>query len=768
MCNVFRNCDCIRIVLSDDDTMDVTWCQSICDDLYKIQNENVVIEFNWRSSKPIKHIETILQRFRSYTPDLEVHTCMNLNTLIIIPNKIIHKSHYPSDHSINIHTNKNKNKNKIYNSRMINFIHSYAVPHTLYMCLSIDILYLIYQCLGDVNVVTARLMVRKVRCPEISTTCDVNCINRHIPLITQLLESNIMLDVDIKTHLSSYLHLISIHNKDYELQFIYQKLQHCNISKCVICKNLQHFAQISTNLYEYIIARIHYYFYHSYDIVHKLNNERVEILSCIRQLLLINDKDVSNTVKPLKMLKILSVKNSEYLDIETGKNKCRLTLEKKPDKYKTKENIFRYGFEFIYEKRYEYNPDMIVPKMYENFKDEMLNNGLSREQFETELEKAWIHYNSMYRRENFKYILTQHLLSVMFWCNFYELSTTLAATYTKISSTDTKLSVIKRHASFYHLGKYLKEAVTIFGTNICDGHIKHFYWGISEVITFPKLFSKNGVNIFAPIHASSSYAVAANYTNNNNGMIVEFMDGACGNPSYPVKYFAVDWLSDYGSESGYLFMQLKYGGLQFRNIILAISAIEMSPILTALRFIEDITNGIYIHNLTGKERMLTKRLIQHQLSFNTKEFQKQRMKSLHPYAQEMMNIYFKNKKQCVINWNHWKLDSMKSLEVYFDKYLMLIFPNINSVTIMEGKEIKEIFDFVLFENLELVTLGKELQGQVQIQSFIKESANKLKDSGLNISDNDDDDKENDIEVTKALVNIRTENKRDYHVGDSIT
>eukprot|EP01084_Bolivina_argentea_P209784 357258_1 len=197
----------------------------------------------------------------------------------------------------------------------------------------------------------------------------------------------------------------------------------------------------------------------------------------------------------------------------------------------------------------------------------------------------------------------------MLYCNYTEFSAQFSKTY--------RINNGKQHNEFYHCGKYLKIAVQKFGTETRDGSINAFYHGIGEQLVFPKFIGGFGigVSVQCPLSTSSSRVVAINFTNHNNGLVVEFgfVQKAMS------KYFSVEWLSDYASESEYLFVQ-NYGYLKIDNVFDVKYGYEYGIVLQALEFISNMISPkqpmwrpLNI-NLYPKLKLMIIRLLKGQLS----------------------------------------------------------------------------------------------------------------------------------------------------------
>ena len=65
------------------------------------------------------------------------------------------------------------------------------------------------------------------------------------------------------------------------------------------------------------------------------------------------------------------------------------------------------------------------------------------------------------------------------------------------------------------------------------------------------MIGASGIEIYCPLSTSSSLTVFTMFTNNNHGLVVKFR----GDDGGYAKYFSCAWLSNFPSESEYLFVQ---------------------------------------------------------------------------------------------------------------------------------------------------------------------------------------------------------------------
>eukprot|EP01084_Bolivina_argentea_P049301 90688_1 len=420
--------------------------------------------------------------------------------------------------------------------------------------------------------------------------CDNNEISncKHLDYFAEIMNKHnyvqYMKQINITQVLDSFLHLIHQHDSDEEFEFICNKLGHCCLKKCIIHK--RHNDTVCQ-----ILDKMHCYYHHCYDLGHRLtlqDKTQLEktIASCDekRQDYISNECIIDHELKTDEIMAIsqmLSSKREKLSDV-------RVALDIRANqKYNTSfcvnkitssdQILYSFGFEFNYGDNIFLGPKAVsVTAKYHSLKEELTSNKLatiSMNQFDNEYEKARIHFNSIYCRNTFrersggspnstpKYpFLLKYVLSLMIYCNFTQLQYKFSKTYRDKNGI--------QHNSFYHLGRCLQIAVHTFGQNIRDANVQKFYHGIGEQLLFPQYVGLycDGISINCPLSTSSSLVVAMNFTNNNNGLIIEFTD-----IDYPntTKCFGVSWLSNYGNESEYLFIQtgVTNGKLNINNII---------------------------------------------------------------------------------------------------------------------------------------------------------------------------------------------------------
>eukprot|EP01084_Bolivina_argentea_P028829 53551_1 len=382
---------------------------------------------------------------------------------------------------------------------------------------------------------------------------------------------------------------------------------------------------------------------------------------------------------------------------------------------------YSLGHEFVYgyvgeQKGWGVERSQDFTAKYTCLKEELISNNIAQltvHQFNSEYKKCNTHFLSVYCRRKFPKPKTlaphqfgivpdftlklEYLLSLMIYCNYSSLQYEFSKTY--------RWHLFEKHNEFYHMGKYLKILVHQFGTSIKDGEIKEFFHGINEKLRFTHYIQSpngnRGLKICCPLSTSSSREVAINFTNNQQGLLLKFGGSSC-------RYFSAAWVSDFGNEKEYLFIQ-NQNELLFVNIIEVSVGYDLSLVLTALNLIHDVTSDAgecsWPINLTDAQIALAKAIINGQLSY--KHFE------LKGYAKQLVSVYFNNRMQ--LTFDHMNLIASPDYEQYFDmfwyshckfiklKEIKILFPNVKNIYIYGIYLCSEMIDDILF-NLELANM----------------------------------------------------------------
>eukprot|EP01084_Bolivina_argentea_P149322 260859_1 len=417
-----------------------------------------------------------------------------------------------------------------------------------------------------------------------------------------------------KLNVDDFFHLVSCHQDQFDS--IYELFGgQCNTTKCNFFRRncSQRHMEKQQKRYtarQQIICNIHCYYRHYFDINYKLST---------------NEKE---TMKHMQSV-------NQLIDEKTKLNVLR-------NRFNKKYNHYSFGFKFKYgydgEELRGYSEYICVTAKYATLKEELTSNPiatLSMEQFSHEYNKALIYFSSQYCKKRFlvqnKWLfLVEYIISLMVYCNFTELQYLFSKTYRENNGGD--------HPNFYHLGKNLKISVKQFGKRIADHHVNAFYHGIGEQFVFSRYI--DCVQIYGPLSTTSSFEVATTFTNYNNGLIVQFGDVNC-DWGESTKCLSVSWLSDYGNELEYLFIQSENSErLTINNIVDARSGQHYGVILKALNIIHQATYSYLTKQRvdSNMKNLIIKIFYNYQHMRMHKTFQ-----CFNEYGMELINTYFKNK-----------------------------------------------------------------------------------------------------------------------------
>eukprot|EP01084_Bolivina_argentea_P230747 389274_1 len=583
--------------------------------------------------------------------------------------------------------------------------------------------------------------------------------------------------------LDDYLHLLMHHDSPAEYDFIAESFDECDINQCKIFNrnyrdrnqsvddqtNMMKLYYGDSNASEVAVFqtldKMHCYYYHRYDIGHKLC--RKDMISLCQQLLVqrvpfdhLEDHWLINEINLRRQQ--LSMQRRQCFDT------CNVINNRLRNRYnqlcennnqlqeETKQNQFYcFGYNFKYGYSEEFTPAncIYVEPKYSSLKEELVNNTVScvlLAQFNVEYRKAQSYLASGYCKKHFKpykgiykndsKILWQfgihHILSLMIYCNFDTLQYFFSKTYRDNQGT--------QHANFYHLGKYLKISIRKFGSNVRSD--VHYYHGMSKKLEFSKYIGEHfnlcGVSILCPLSTSSALEVAANFTNQNQGLIAEF-----GYGGGHLTTFSTSWLSDYSNEKEYLFVQNNWP-LSVNNIIDPGCGYEYKILLNVLQILFDMTH-VYRPiqpQLDEGGVCLMFNIVAHQLSLSLPSYQQN--KYLTDYAKSIINTFFDNQKYIsldsylmrntkysmvfqifnqiqygyAIGYNKEILQALFWIQM---KNIMLLFPNLETLRVLHINLSQYIMDdifknLLMFSGIKCVIIKVNENSVMSIQCAIEQ------------------------------------------------
>eukprot|EP01084_Bolivina_argentea_P076714 139065_1 len=559
---------------------------------------------------------------------------------------------------------------------------------------------------------------------------------------------NILETFDNVDILNAFNHLLMAHV--YQFEDIYNQLQSsiygnksCILSKCVLMRrNQRDRAKISDQrlnelyssdiyndiVWQQLLDRIHCYYFHSFDTGYKFTiDEKDRIINHE-----VKTNDDGGDMNILQINEIIKSKQKRHRDVADFHR-----LNNKNNKFTTdKLKQYDFGFKFYYwnhvhskNNHSEWNKQVkyadwyeevggnwYIQAKYKHIKQELLQNEIyviPQAILNQLITKADIHSNSQYAKQIFcprnrsavcydmqyrKQISTDHILSLMVYCNNDVLQRKFTETFRKLKHNQTNKDFKNNHRNYYWMGRLLRECVECFGTTYCMDKTADIivYHGINEQFAFPSLdFCVKG-----PFSTSTQYAVAVNFSG-AKGMILEMTVNAtewalsCESTQTMQRaaYMDMKWISDFVNEEEIFSL----GGLnkiqltniieisQSKNYMMYIKALQMLSLAT---FIDKNDTGHWRPPAFGQyEKQLKQmvfRLLSHELNkcipdhpdgHEWKTSPKYIRDLLHSHCMNVSQIRIMKENQDVLHYlfknktNHWiKLDVITSL-----------FPNIQSI-----------------------------------------------------------------------------------------
>eukprot|EP01084_Bolivina_argentea_P303272 523565_1 len=563
--------------------------------------------------------------------------------------------------------------------------------------------------------------------PQCWKTAGSKCqyLQRFVLLMQQYNKGYYSNETNILDAINDYLHLLHQHHTDEQFEYITGRLGVCNIVQCkIFSRKIRDIQKASNADINHILDKMHCYFCHSSDIGNRMTPKDRKFVYCNdNNEQISNSNDSGNNImkhlinkKIIKLRQVLTQRRIAYKNVLNGLDdridRRYNQLFQNNDESKSTDidmnaemnehNMYSFGYEFKYDYDEEIAVDAILIKeQYHSLKEELTTNNicvLTVEQFNHEYQKALIHFNSAHCKNTYrpfendyfqKHIEIQHLLSLMVYCNYTNFQYLFSKTYRENKGF--------RHKNFYWMGRNLKMCVHLFGTN----QKSTFYHGIGKKLLFPKFLGYNASNflghpsidIYCPLSTSSSLAVATNFTNDNNGIIVHFENRTGG------KYFSLSWLSDFPGEHEYLFIQ-GTGSLLIGNIIDVCNGFEYNLMLSALHKLHMITCGL-CPNMKYSVSVLIEAIIANQISKVVSCYQS--FKSLTEYAEKMIISCLQKKKQIEIDYVKCKQLYPFILELLFHSncewidinLIKILYPNTEKILIHNIDICPETFEYIL-------------------------------------------------------------------------
>eukprot|EP01084_Bolivina_argentea_P210057 357670_1 len=447
-------------------------------------------------------------------------------------------------------------------------------------------------------------------------------------------------DTDVLSLINSFNHSILHHNSEDDFEYIYKQLKKCLISECTVIKrhyrnrnvgneekhadtDAAHIFQIEDTAHiSQIVDKIHCFYCHSYDIGYRLTMAEIQDLQS-NDVKESKENNINSSHQKLKSLKQL-LNSKKIFNKQTNK-----FYQLQPPHDEQVHKNYSFGQLYFYWSYYKNSHEIMAtnpgyakgawylePK-YANFKDELLNNNIARlvnEQFLNEYRKARLYHSSRTGKSltadtesNLEYlafntrvcdidmgtqITPKHLSAVMIYCGYTNIQYEFSKTYRKADPNESDFSLKQRHSEFYHLGRYITEAVVIFSKKASQHNIRTFYHGIGAEMVFDSM----RFEMYQPFSTTISKEVAINFTN-YEGMIIELN---CGDS---LNCFDCAWLSEFSNEKEMLFICGKLA-FQFVNITHVKTSMEYELYVKGITIIDSVTSGLAFQNDTIQQKFV--------------------------------------------------------------------------------------------------------------------------------------------------------------------
>eukprot|EP01084_Bolivina_argentea_P268214 455500_1 len=186
-----------------------------------------------------------------------------------------------------------------------------------------------------------------------------------------------------------------------------------------------------------------------------------------------------------------------------------------------------------------------------------------------------------------------------------------------------------------------------------------------------------GIPVHCPLSTTSSFAVAASFTGDSNGMVIEFTGMKIGIKSMDgmqwCRSFSCAWLSDYPNEKEYLFIQQTWKPgehLYINDVHLMSNSFTYRHVMDALLVIHysldsSVTMMAQAMFMTQEIKELAVGILKDRLPKTSKLYLK--FKSLNPYARDIISNYFESQRDITIHplsWQHNKLQRTAEMDHY--------------------------------------------------------------------------------------------------------
>lgn len=288
-------------------------------------------------------------------------------------------------------------------------------------------------------------------------------------------------------------------------------------------------------------------------------------------------------------------------------------------------------------------------------------------------------------------IHSEHLLSLILYTDFSDLSREFSSTFRKLEPHEPLKSIKARNRNYWWMSKRLRECVQIYGNGGYFGDVikGKYYCGISFEAVFPSF----QIRLCAPTSTTDKIEIATRFAG-DKGIVVQLNNNVHGHLHH-IKGFYCAWISRFAEESETVF----FGG-HYRVSIESLRAIKTNKnyyvISNALSKFNAMIKGSYVRqkDVDAQEKHLILKLIEDKLRAKGNDLNKN---GIDEYMMRTFKAYTNHQRQIILDL-HWLYDNDGDL-------LDLIMEEIvrgKQLNDDDGRNLFKLSLFEIYENVEEV------------------------------------------------------------------
>eukprot|EP01084_Bolivina_argentea_P168725 292538_1 len=220
-------------------------------------------------------------------------------------------------------------------------------------------------------------------------------------------------------------------------------------------------------------------------------------------------------------------------------------------------------------------------------------------------EKEWC-LPYWYEVEYESLLTINHILSIIFYCDYDQLSTDFSTSFRKNKKFEMLSSIKKRNSNYYYLSKYIRETVECYGQCALSRNslLGPFYTGMNVLLNIPSL----AIRLCSPTSTSIHIEVAIKFSG-QEGIIIQFDNSKHLYQYCYLRGFNVSWLSRYKEEDERIFVGGFYY-MKIQSVRVRSTKQNFECIFNAIYCLENMLHGGQQHGIeaTDKHAIVIKNL----------------------------------------------------------------------------------------------------------------------------------------------------------------